>query len=308
MTFTEERYSTRIALGQKGNQLFMLVAICITCFVGFAFMKAMWYFRYPKELALPFFYNKVFAPFTLPADLNTFITKPWSVFSFMLAEDNVWRIFTHTLWCWCFGSVLQAAGHNKRIIPLFLYGSLGGALAFIVAFNLLPSLSTAMPYAYANGAGAGVMAIAVAATMVAPGYRFFPMIRGGIPLWILSIFYIAFTMLNSYNNIAAICLLAGGALAGALFVFFMQKGYDGSRWMNQLYNWFSNLFHPGKPPKGKNIKEELFYKSTGAPYTKKPNPTPQRIDFILDKINQQGFHSLTEEEKKLLQQAGDDEV
>jgi hypothetical protein len=80
-------------------------------------------------------------------------------------------------------------------------------------------------------------------------------------------------------------------------------GFDGSNWMNNFFDWVNNLFNPDKPKKGKSIKEELFYKSSATPYKKKPNLTQERIDAILDKINQQGYQFLTNEEKEILKQA-----
>jgi hypothetical protein len=61
--------------------------------------------------------------------------------------------------------------------------------------------------------------------------------------------------------------------------------------MSNFFDWVSNLFNPEKPRKGKNIKQELFYKSSTRPYKKTPNITEQRINEILDKINQKGFNS-----------------
>jgi hypothetical protein len=43
------------------------------------------------------------------------------------------------------------------------------------------------------------------------------------------------------------------------------------------------------------------------PYKKIPNITQKRIDDILDKINQQGFRLLTDEEKEILKRAADKE-
>ena len=63
-----------------------------------------------------------------------------------------------------------------------------------------------------------------------------------------------------------------------------------------------------KPKKGKSIKEELFYKSSSSPYKKTPNLTQHRVDEILDKINQKGYNSLTEEEKELLKRASKEEL
>jgi len=52
----------------------------------------------------------------------------------------------------------------------------------------------------------------------------------------------------------------------------------------------------------------LFYKTERKPYTKTPNLSQQRIDEILDKINQHGFHSLTAEEKDLLKKASKEDL
>jgi hypothetical protein len=56
------------------------------------------------------------------------------------------------------------------------------------------------------------------------------------------------------------------------------------------------------------VKEQLFYKSETRPYKKTPNVTQQRIDDILDKINQKGYHYLTEEEKELLKRASKEDL
>jgi hypothetical protein len=85
-------------------------------------------------------------------------------------------------------------------------------------------------------------------------------------------------------------------------------GYDGSEWMNNFFDWIGNLFNPDRPRKRKNSKEELFYRSTATPYTKIPNLTQERIDEILDKINQKGYRFLTDEEKEMLKRASEEEL
>ena len=73
--------------------------------------------------------------------------------------------------------------------------------------------------------------------------------------------------------------------------------------MNNFFDWVNNLFNPDKPKKGKNIRQELFYKASTTTYKKTPNLTASRIDEILDKINADGYCSLTDEEKELLKKA-----
>jgi membrane associated rhomboid family serine protease len=315
MTYSEKKYrpagsgGQKISLGESGNTLMTLIAICLIVFVGLAFMKAVWYFRYSKEEALTFFNKDVLGLFTLPADLNKLISHPWVIITHMFVHDNIWKIFANMLWLWCFGYIMQDMAGNKKIIPVFIYGALGGAIAFILAYHLLPSLQAHIPFANAMGASAGVMALAIATTMLSPGYRIFPLIGGGIPLWCLTAFYIISDLATiSFSDTGYLVAHIAGAITGFLFVIFLRKGFDPGAWMNIFFDWVNNLFNPDKPKKGKDIKEELFYKSSGTPYTKTPNLTQQRVDEILDKINQQGYNFLTDEEKDLLKRAGKEDI
>jgi len=82
---------------------------------------------------------------------------------------------------------------------------------------------------------------------------------------------------------------------------------DGSVWMNNLYDWFMNLFSPNKKQTSvRSIKEKVFYNvGNKNPYKKVSTVTQQRVDEILDKINQQGYHFLTDEEKDILKRAAE---
>ena len=307
MPYSEKKYKQHITLGQGDNTLTRLIVICIVIFVGLAFMKAVWYFTYQKDLALPLFNKNVLGLFIMPADIDKLLSRPWTIITHMFVHDNVWAIFANMLWLWSFGYIMQDLAGNSKIIPLFIYGALAGAIAFLLAYNLIPSLQPQLPYAAAMGASASVMSIAVATTMVSPGYRLFPMIRGGIPLWVLTAFYIV-SKIFTIPNTGALVVHIAGALAGFLFIFSLRRGYDGGAWMNNFFEWIGNLFNPNRPKKGKSIKDELFYKSSSAPYKKISNITQQRVDEILDKINQKGYNFLTDEEKELLKRASKEEL
>ncbi len=86
------------------------------------------------------------------------------------------------LWLWTFGSILQGLSGNKRLIPVYIYGGLAGAVVFIITVNLLPGSRQYSNVFWLYGANASNMALAAAATMLAPGYRFFRNIGGGIPI------------------------------------------------------------------------------------------------------------------------------
>lgn len=309
MTYLEKQYKQKIALGQSGNTLMMLIAICLIMFVGLAFMKAIWYFRFPKEIALSLYTKNVLGWFTLPADAESMLYRPWTIITHMFVHDNIWKIFSNMLWLWCFGYILQDNTGNKKIVPIFIYGGIAGGIAFMLAYYLIPSLHVQLPYATTLGATASVMAVAIATTMVSPTYKIFPMIGGGIPLWALTALYVIADLATvSISDTGNLLAHLTGALTGALFAIFLRMGYDWSRWMSNFFDWISNLFNPDNPKKGKNIKEELFYKTSSVPFKKTPNLTQQRVDEILDKINQKGYNFLTVEEKELLKRAGEESL
>jgi hypothetical protein len=208
-----------------------------------------------------------------------------------------------------FGFILQDLAGPKKVVPIYIYGALAGALFFILSYNFITVLKPDLPYAKALGASAGVMAIAVATTMLAPGYRIFPMILGGIPLWVLTVLFVIIDLATiPYNNPGGHIAHIAGAGMGVLFIYSMRKGYDLGGWISDLLTWVNELFAPDKPKKGQRVKEQLFYRTNTRPYKKTLNLSQQRVDEILDKINQKGYNHLTEEEKELLKRASKEDM
>jgi hypothetical protein len=99
----------------------------------------------------------------------------------------------------------------------------------------------------------------------------------------------------------------GGGLAGWLFVVLLRKNIDGSRWLNQSYQWVTQVFSPDTDADRKATKDRIFYNpGDRQPYRKQGNVTQQRIDELLDKINEKGYSFLTDEEKAFLKKASED--
>ena len=235
-------------------------------------------------------------------------SRPWTVLTYMFSDVEVFRAISNMLWLWAFGGILQNLTGNKKLIPVYLYGGFTGAVFFIAANYLIPTNKAIIDSANLLGSNTGVIAVAVAATIIAPNYRFFRNIRGGIPVWVLTIVYIAIDLAGVAVQPAAQPIAhIGGAVAGFLFVMLLKNGMDGSTWMNNLYSWFINLFNPKKNKERNTVKEKVFY-NTGnrSPYKKTSNVTEQRVDEILDKINQKGYNYLTKEEKDILKRASEE--
>ncbi|HEY4335533.1 MAG TPA: rhomboid family intramembrane serine protease [Puia sp.] len=302
----EDSDRKRIALGQDGNALVRLVVINAVLFAILQFVSLI-YRAY--ELPQTVFDNKVLSWFLLPASLDKLSGRPWTALTYMFADMSFFRFIGNLFWLWGFGYILQDLTGNRKLIPIYLYGGVAGALIFLVCYALIPGLHLNIGTAQLAGANASVMALAIATTSVAPDYRIFPMINGGIPLWILTALYLVinFATLDRHDPGPYIANLAGAG-AGWLFIFFMRKGYDGSLWINRFFDWCNDLFNPDKKKKTRSPKDEFYYKVSGTqPFKKIPNITQQRIDEILDKINQQGYRFLTDEEKEILKRAADEE-
>jgi membrane associated rhomboid family serine protease len=306
MGIYEREYKTKFTDNLQNNAVVMLITINLVVFVLFQFVEVFYYFSIaPAKVADARFTNDFYYNLALPGSFNEIIRKPWTLITHMFYHQGIWHIIGNMLWLWMFGYIFHSLTGNRKIIPLFIYGAIGGAIAFMLAYNFIPVLSSHA--ATAVGASAGIMAIVVATTMLAPDYRLFTMINNGIPLWVFTLIFliIDLALIPKENTGGHIAHLAGG-FTGFLFIFFMRQGYDWSIGINSFFDWVNNLFNPDKPKK--KTKEELFYKSQRRPYTKTPNLSQQRIDEILDKINQHGFHSLTAEEKELLKKASKEDI
>lgn len=307
----EERYAKKAGIGQRGNTLVLLLAILVIVFCVFTFIQlSMRLTSTDGAVSNNSYYKGIFDWFRLPSNFETLLSRPWTLLTYMFMHDGVFHLIGNIIWLWIFGFILQDLAGNKTIIPLFIYGGLSGGVLFLISMNIFPGLKTASSMATLEGASAGVMAIAIATTVLAPNYRFFPMINGGIPLWVITVIFVVvdFAMvakdINSGGHISHI----GGAAFGWLFMWQFKKGTDWSNGLNQLFKWFNNLFTPAQKEDEKIPQKEFFYNTSGTkPYNKVANLTQKRIDAILDKIGEKGYQQLSEEEKQILKRAAEDE-
>lgn len=294
-------------LGQDGNSLIMLLAIITIVFCIFKFIYVVFHLG---GLNVQAFRPLVFDWFTLPADPEKIMYRPWTIITYMFMHDRVFHLLGNLLWLWAFGYILQDLAGNRKLIPIFLYGGFAGALFFVLSYNIFPRLVDDMPVTTLEGASAGVMAVAIATTALAPDYRIFPMINGGIPLWVLTIIFVIidFASIPGSNGGGHIAHLAGAAM-GFLIVMRLRKGSDWTNWINAFFDWVNNLFNPEKKSWKKTARKDLYYNTRGTtPFKKVPNITQRRVDEILDKINQQGYRFLTEEEKDILKRAAEEDL
>ena len=302
----EDSYRKKMTLGQDGNALVQLVVLNAVLFV---ILKFIYVIYVVNSLRLAAYQTNVLTWFALPGSLDKLSSRPWTVFSYMFSDQDVFRFIGNMFWLWCFGYILQDLTGNRKLVPIYLFGGVAGAAFFLLSYGIFPQLHAQAQLAQLIGANVSVIAVAIAVTSVAPNYRIFPMINGGVPLWILTVLYLLIDFSTMpHGDIGAYIANLAGAGTGFLFIYRMRRGHDGSVWLNQFFDWCNDLFNPDRKKQGRSPKDEFYYKVSGTqPFKKIPNVTQQRIDEILDKINQQGYRFLTDEEKEILKRAADEE-
>jgi membrane associated rhomboid family serine protease len=305
MDVMEDSYRKKMGLGQDGNALIRLIVFNAILFVILEFILLIF-----KTSGLDLNgYHTIFNWFVLPADIEKLAAKPWAILTYSFTESDVFKFIGNMLWLWGFGYIMQDLTGNRKLVPIYIYGTLVAAFFYMLSHYIFPNLHAQLSSSAIFGADPAVMAIVIATTTVAPDYRIFPMINGGIPLWVLTVIYIliSFSSIPLGNSGRYIADITAGGM-GFFFIYQARRGNDLGAWMNNFFDWCNDLFDPEKKQKNKSSKHEFHYKVSGTqPFKKIPNITQKRIDDILDKINQQGYRYLTEEEKDILKRAADKE-
>ncbi|HML58145.1 MAG TPA: rhomboid family intramembrane serine protease [Ferruginibacter sp.] len=298
------RKRSRMPLVYENGELISLLVIHVVVFMLMVTIRLMYTFT--PETSNDF-YTEIVPWFHLPADASVFISRPWTLLSYMFTETGATliRLITNMVWLFTFGYILREVAGYGKLIPVFLYGGFAGGLLYLASYSFIASLQPAGAFTGMMGANTGVIAVAVAATVLNPSFRIFPMIRGGIPIWILTVIFLAIDLMGGVGNINQAYFIAhcGAMGAGLIFALLYRNGTDTGEWMNRLYSRFMGLFTPQK----NKVSSRHFYETGNrAPYTKTPVVTASRVDEILDKINQKGFDQLTREEKEILKRASEE--
>jgi membrane associated rhomboid family serine protease len=279
-----------------------LIIINVAVFVVTALTKAF----------APSFYNAVILEYlALPADLWKLLTRPWTVLTHMFIHSGGWHLIWNMLMLYWFGRIVGDLLKDNRIWPLYLLGSLAGAVAYIISFHLLSNVVGAR----AVGASAGIMAIVAAAGAIAPDYNMRLILLGDVRLkYIVAVLiFVDVLSASGYSNAGGAVAHLGGAVLGFAFVAQLRNGYDMTTGVNRVTDWVANLGRVQETRSAqRNRKSPLTVKHRTQPKRSKAAPPSggpdlqQQVDQILDKIKSSGYDSLTKSEREILLKASKD--
>ena len=245
--------------------------------------------------------------FHTPEAFSTFLSKPWSVFTYMFFHSGLFHIAGNMLLLYYMGRILLDFQDNKKFYTVYFGGGLLGAFLYMFIHAILPSFAGAGPMQGASGA---VMAVVVATAVLLPNYELFFFRTFRVQLkWIaivlVGIDVLYLTASNNGGHLAHI----GGAIFGSLFIL-NQQGRLNLSLLSSIKNPFKPRFNVMDERdiirnKKEKVKTEASTPHRAANSNGVNKPRQEEIDAILDKINQSGYPSLTKEEKDLLFRASD---
>ena len=271
---------------RQGSMIFKIILLCTVVFFCFETVHLIYWVG--KN---PLGFENIIRFFALPFSFHGIITHPWSVICFMFMHADVSHILWNMLFLYWFGEIYRLYMRDRRILPLFVFGSLAGAALSVLMFHLLPPLRLKISTDYMVGASAGIQAIMFAATALNPDHRVRMLFIGYIPLKYVTLgFFLMDYLALTYGNAGGEIAHIGGALFGFLYIKSLQAGTD---WFTP-FDKIAALFRPKSKLKATYVSDRK---------EKKEGPSDneqKRLDQILDRIAKSGYNSLSKEEKDFL--------
>jgi membrane associated rhomboid family serine protease len=293
MSFEYKRSSFYVP-GLSQNAVIKLIIACGVAFVMLGVVQAiMLIIGFPRENYENYFVGNV----ALPA-LAQYKTKFWTPLLYYWFNRGFWNLVTDMVWLYFFGSLVQMLIGYKQVIPIFIYSGIFGGIVCLLS-QFIPGV-----YMYGNYMGpvAGLTGLASASITLSPKYRVFFTDRFSVPLLVMAGIFAFLMLLHTGFQLPLVLLMAGGALGGFLYIRLLQKGYKPGEWPYTIFAKIEALVTPNESAIRQKKRGRVIKLSQRSPQKDKQS----RVDEILDKINQKGYTSLTEQEKEILMRAGQD--
>lgn len=229
--------------------------------------------------------NYLYHWFSMPADLNLFVRRPWSIITYGFLHGSFLHIVFNLIFLYYIGNLFLDYFTPRKFLNFYLYGTAFGGLLYLVSFNYFPAFRDVN--ASLVGASSAVSAIFIGMATHIPHYQIKLRFVGYVKLWILALLFLLFDLIQLPTG------NAGGHFAhlgGALYGYLSMKQTRGNK---TNFSLFTRIFR-------KKSHLKTVYKSKNKKTTSHKKSNQEKIDAILDKISKSGYESLSASEKKLL--------
>jgi len=254
------------------------------------------------------------------------LLEPWQLvtYSFLHLQPGFWgflHILFNMLWLVWIGREYEELHGAHRLLAVYLIGSIGGGLMTVLLHALLPSVGAFG--GIVHGASASVLAVLTVVAITYPYKSIALLFIGTVRLIYVVIGFLALDVLFLAGGGTSVSAHLGGALSGYLFARAEANGVNLSSWARIFFRQRRRTRRTARTAEGESIlrQMELWLASRrsekGAPPDAPAKGRPRRsrearreaaslegeVDRILDKISEQGYDALTDEEKRILYEA-----
>ncbi|PZD78286.1 rhomboid family intramembrane serine protease [Mesonia sp. K7] len=242
--------------------------------------------------------------FAVWSPMNHLLFHPWSIITYGFLHGGFIHLLFNVLVLYFSANLFLSFFNEIKLLSYFTLGVIVGGLFFVVFYQISSSFA-AIPLV---GASAGIMAILIGAITQSPNMEVYLRLIGRVKLWWIAAVFVLLDLIQTpISNIGGHLAHLGGAFAGFLYTHQLKKGVNIGAWLENIIsrlffeNW-KQTKHPfkkvykNKTPKSNNKSKQSFgsYKTENQ----------FKVDAILEKIKNNGYESLTKEEKDFLYQAG----
>lgn len=242
---------------------------------------------------------------TLKASLRHVFYKPWTLLTYAFVHQDVLHILFNMLFLYWFGMLLQEYLSSRRLVSIYLLGSVAGGLVFVCLYNLIPHFRP-MVESPNMGASGGVYAVMAAAATLVPNYSFHVLFLGPVRIKWIVLFWVvvSFAQIPGTNAGGNMTHLSGAAL-GFLYIQALRRGIDLGQPLETVGAGMKKLLgRPERPSMKVTQRSTTLPSYTAFAATATEDfPDEDEIDAILDKISKSGYESLSREEKQKLYKA-----
>jgi membrane associated rhomboid family serine protease len=234
---------------------------------------------------------------SLPASFNQFLTRPWTLITYMSLHFELWHLLINLLWLYSFGRIFLEYHTSRKLLCLYLFGGLSGGLFFMAAYNLFPYFQKNVEFAQLLGASASVIAIVIATAVYVPNHLIHLILIGPVKIkWIALVSIILYLVNLTGDNAGGNFAHLGGACWGFFYMTLLKSGVDLSsrseRFIDRIFNW-------SKPKRRLKVEYNSgTFREYG--YNKSKKEKQEEVNRILDKISTTGYDALTAAEKETL--------
>ncbi len=261
------------------------------------------------------------------------LVEPWQLvtYNFLHIGPGVGgfiHILINMLWLVWIGREHEEMHGPHQLVALYLITGVGGGVLTVVLHALFPTV--AFFTGPVHGASASVLGVMTAVAFLYPHRKIGLFLLGTIRLLYLVLIFLALDLVFRLGGQTAVGAHFGGALFGFLFVKVEQRGVNLTSWArfffrerraaraaghegaSLLERLEARLASRSKEKPGAASRGEGRKKASRSPMAKlralQPTeevvePLESEVDRILDKISEQGFDALTEEERRVLEEA-----